>query len=51
MLEVDPTLTPALLREGLCESARPIAAVPGALQGAGVLQPLAAVRWAEARRR
>jgi serine protease AprX len=49
MLEVDPTLTPALLREGLLATARPIDEVPEALQGAGVLQPLAAVRWAEAR--
>ena len=51
MLEVDPSLTPALLREGLTATARRIEGVPREVQGAGVLQPLAAVRWAGERRR
>ncbi len=45
MLELDPTLTPALIREGLLSTARSIADVPAGVQGAGVLQPARAVRW------
>jgi serine protease AprX len=50
MLEIDPTLTPALVREGLVTTATPIEGVPRAAQGAGLLQPRAAVAWARARR-
>lgn len=49
MLEVDPTLTPSLLREGLLATAKLIEGVSRGAQGAGVLQPLAAVRWARER--
>jgi serine protease AprX len=49
MLQLDPTLTPALLREGLVATARSIAGVPAGVQGAGVLQPAAAVRWVRER--
>lgn len=45
MLEADSTLTPALIREGLCASARPIRNVPKDVQGAGVLRPKLAVKW------
>lgn len=51
MLELDPTLTPALLREGLVATARPIEGVPGEAQGGGLLQPAAAVRWVRDRLR
>jgi serine protease AprX len=51
MLEVDPTLTPRLVREGLRATARRVEGLDPALQGAGLLQPLAAVRWADAHRR
>jgi serine protease AprX len=51
MLEVDPTLTPASLREGLLSTAKPIEGLPAGLQGAGLLQPAAAVRWARERRK
>jgi serine protease AprX len=49
MLEVDPTLTPELLCKGLKETATPIAGVAPEVQGAGLLQPAAAVKWAKAR--
>jgi serine protease AprX len=49
MLEVDPTLTPALIREGLRATAKHVEDMPRGAQGAGVLRPLAAVRWAQAR--
>ncbi|MFT3775774.1 MAG: S8 family serine peptidase [Minicystis sp.] len=49
MLEIDATLTPALVREGLLATARPIDGVEPEAQGAGLLQPLAAVQWARAR--
>jgi serine protease AprX len=45
MLEVDPSLTPSLLREGLMTSARPIRGVPKEVQGGGVLRPRLAVKW------
>jgi serine protease AprX len=46
MLEVAPTLTPRELRQGLIATASPLPDVPRALQGAGVIQPRAAVAWA-----
>lgn len=46
MLEADPLLTPADIREGLCATARPLPKVDKALQGAGVVRPRAAVEWA-----
>jgi serine protease AprX len=49
MIERDPTLTPALVREGLMATAKPIDGVPKEAQGAGLLQPLAAVAWVETR--
>lgn len=49
MLEVDPTLTPALLRLGLTETARPVPGLAAEAQGAGVIQPAAAVRWVRER--
>lgn len=45
MLELDPTLTPALVREGLRATALPIDGVRPEAQGAGLLQPAAAVQW------
>lgn len=45
MLEVDPTLTPADIREGLLHTARPLAKVDRHLQGAGCVRPRAAVEW------
>lgn len=49
MLELDPTLTPALVREGLLSTAQPIEGVRDEIQGAGVLQPAAAVQWVRTR--
>ena len=49
MLEANPTLTPALVQRGLCETARLLPGVAAALQGAGVIQPRLAVEWAIAR--
>jgi serine protease AprX len=49
MLEVDPTLTPALIREGLLATAKPVEGLRAEVQGAGLLQPAAAVRWARER--
>lgn len=51
MLEADPTLTPALLREGLRATAERVVGLPEEAQGAGVLRPLAAVRWVRERLR
>jgi serine protease AprX len=51
MLEVAPRLTPAQIREGLLSTARPVEGVAAEVQGAGVLQPAAAVRWARERAR
>ena len=51
MLEVDPTLTPRMVRDALRSTARRVEGLDIGLQGAGLLQPLAAVRWAEAHRR
>lgn len=50
MLEVDPTLTPSLLREGLLATAKRIPGEPAAALGRGLLQPLSAVQWARYRR-
>jgi serine protease AprX len=49
MLELDPTLTPEQLREGLCATAHRIEGVLPEVQGAGILQPRAAVRWVKQR--
>ena len=49
MIQVNPTLTPAQIREGLLATAKPIAGVPREVQGAGLLQPRAAVTWARDR--
>jgi serine protease AprX len=49
MLEADPSLTPALLREGLLGTAVPIPGIDRALQGAGVVRARAAVEWARTR--
>lgn len=46
MLEIAPALTPAELREGLCQTAEPLPDVPSAVQGAGVLRAREAVDWA-----
>jgi subtilisin family serine protease len=51
MLEVDPSLTPALLREGLLATARRVREIPNEQQGAGLLRPAAAVAWAKQRLR
>jgi hypothetical protein len=49
MLEANPSLTPATLREGLIATASPIEGVAREMQGAGLLRPLRAVEWAVAR--
>ncbi len=49
MLEADPSLTPALVREGLISTAEPLTNVPGEMQGAGVLRARKAVEWAHQR--
>ncbi len=49
MLEVNPKLTPADLKRGICETAEKLPDVPDAIQGAGILQPRAALDWARAR--
>lgn len=46
MLEANPALSPAQLREGLISTASPIADVPREVQGAGLLRPRRAVEWA-----
>ncbi|HVY45926.1 MAG TPA: S8 family serine peptidase [Minicystis sp.] len=46
MLEANPKLTPALLREGLTSTAEPLPRVDRKQQGAGMLRPRAAVDWA-----
>lgn len=45
MLEADPTLTPARIREALISTAQPIKNVPRDRQGAGLLRPRIAVEW------
>ena len=49
MLEVAPHLTPAQIKEGLCETAEPIEGIDRAVQGAGILRPRQAVDWARKR--
>jgi serine protease AprX len=49
MLEANPALGPNDLREGLLATARTIEGLPRELQGAGLLQPAAAVNWARSR--
>ncbi len=51
MLEANPSLDPAAVREGLLGTCRPLPDVPAWLQGAGVVQPRRAVEWAVAQRR
>jgi serine protease AprX len=46
MLEANPKLTPALVREGLVSTAEPLPGVDPKQQGAGMLRPQAAVDWA-----
>lgn len=50
MLEANPSLTPAELREGLCSTAVPLANVEKERQGAGVVRARRAVEWAIERR-
>jgi serine protease AprX len=49
MLEANPKLGPADVREGLLHTARKLEGVPEEIQGAGLVQAAAAVQWAEAR--
>lgn len=51
MLEADPSLTPAQIREGLVSTAQRLATYPANRQGAGLLRPRLAVEWAARRRR
>lgn len=46
MLEANPALTPARLREGLTRTAVPLPNVAREWQGAGMLRPRLAVEWA-----
>lgn len=46
MLEANPRLTPAEIREGLVSTSAPLKNVERTVQGAGVLQPRLAVEWA-----
>lgn len=50
MLQANPALTPLEVREGLVATARRLPGVRPEVQGAGVLQPRDAVRWARQRR-
>ena len=50
MLEANPALTPADLREGLAATAVPLVNVDRAQQGAGVVRARRAVEWAIERR-
>lgn len=47
MLEANPHLTPARVREGLVTTARKLPGVSSLQQGAGIVDPAAAVAWAE----
>jgi serine protease AprX len=49
MLEADPSLTPALVRQGLVSTAEKIPDVPREIQGAGILRARKAVEWAHRR--
>lgn len=46
MLEANPALSPAQIREGLLSTALPLPNVDRARQGAGILRPRPAVEWA-----
>ncbi|MBL9028816.1 MAG: S8 family serine peptidase [Myxococcales bacterium] len=46
MLEAAPDLSPADVREGLFATCRRLEGVPAMLQGAGIVEPRAAVEWA-----
>jgi serine protease AprX len=50
MLEADPSLTPAQIREGLITTAQRLASYPANRQGAGLLRPRLAVEWAARRK-
>jgi len=50
MLEANPALSPAEVREGLLKTTRKLPGISTQIQGAGVVQPAAAVTWAEKRR-
>ena len=50
MLEANPKLRPSDVREGLLQTTRKLDGVSAEIQGAGLVQPAAAVAWAEARR-
>jgi serine protease AprX len=47
MLEANPNLTPAQVREGLLATAAPMPQYPKIQQGAGLLRPRQAVIWAQ----
>ncbi len=47
MLEANPALTPAQIREGLLSTASPMTQYPKIQQGAGLLRPRQAVMWAQ----
>jgi len=47
MLEANPELTPAQIREGLLATAAPMTQYPKIQQGAGLLRPRQAVMWAQ----
>lgn len=49
LLEIDPTLTPAQIREALVATAEPLENVPREVQGAGLLRPRRAVDWVRER--
>src|SRR6185312_2536999 len=49
MLEANPKLRPADVREGLLQTARKLDGVSPEIQGAGLVQAAAAVAWAEGR--
>lgn len=51
MLEANPKLAPADVREGLLQTARKLEGVPEEIQGAGLVNAAAAVEWAESRAR
>jgi serine protease AprX len=51
MLEANPALSPAEVKRGLIETSRGLPNVPREVQGAGIVEPAAAVDWAAARAR
>ncbi len=50
MLEANPQLTPAQIREGLLATAAPMPQYPKIQQGAGLIRPRQAVMWAQQRK-